>query len=153
MFLWGLFGFLFCFFKKKKKKSKCGHPSTILYPEFVTMHFLKGGRQGKKPVCVLMYSSFCVHGFPVSGKGRKEEEEAHQVSREGREGPLRPHPWAGLIAKQIWGRGLPACPSLWCRILDTGHAVLIQGSCGSSQAPVFSELRTLSSSGNHATLC
>lgn len=97
--------FCFVFFQKK---SKCGHPSSILYPEFVTMHFLKGGRQGKKPVCVLMYSSFCVHGFPMSGKGRKEEEKALARSAElGWEGPLRPHPRAGLIAKQNWGRGLP----------------------------------------------
>lgn len=53
-------------------------------------------------------SRLCVHGFPMSGKGRKEEEKALARSAElGREGPLRPHPRAGLIAKQNWGRGLP----------------------------------------------
>lgn len=38
--------------------------------------------------------------------GREEEKSARSASW-GREGPPRTHPLAGLIAMQIWGRGLP----------------------------------------------
>lgn len=75
------------------------------------MHFLKGGRQGKKPVCVLMYSSFCVHGFPVSGKGRKEEEKARQVSRVRARGTSQTPPLGRADCQANLGAGsaMPVC--------------------------------------------
>lgn len=119
----------------------------------------------------------CNYAFSEKGEGREEGEEVDLHLYVFRFlCPWYPHVWEGerrgspgqhsegkrdlpdpaLRQVRLWskfGGVCHACPPFRCRILDTGHAVLTQGSHGSVQAPVFSELRTLSSSGNHAALC
>lgn len=143
-------------FPLPQKESKCGHPYSILYSEFVTMHILKRGKAGKEANLHPYVFPFLCPWNPHVWEGKKRRGKGSLGQHSEGEGDL-PDPTlclAGLIAKQIWERRVcHACSSLRCRIPDTGHAVLTQGSHGSSQAPVFSELRTLSSSGNYAEFC
>lgn len=116
--------------------------------------FSERGKAGKE-ACLRPYVfEFLCPWIPRVWEGKKRRGKGSPGQQSKGERDLSdPTLGQGWLPSKFGGGVCHACLSLWCRILDTGHAVLIQGSCGSSQAPVFSELITLSSSGNHATLC
>lgn len=121
------------------------------------MHSAKGGWGGQKgegSSFASLFYGFCVHGIRTSWRGRgvswKQSSRHSEVERD-----LEPSP------QPRGGGACSSCQLVWYRILRPSRAVLAQGDRGPPpEALVFSgrkyssfpEFRTLSSSGNHASL-
>lgn len=104
---------MFCFVFFKKKKSKCGHPYSILYPEFVTMHFLKRGKAGKEadlhPYVLQFLCPWNPHVW--EGKKRRGEGSLGQHSEGERDLP-DPILWKVWLPSKFGGEGGLPCLSI-----------------------------------------
>lgn len=99
-------GFCFCFVLSKKKKSKCGHPYSILYPEFVTMHFLKRGKAGKEANLHPYVLRFLCPWNPHVWEGKKRRSLLGQHPEDERDLP-EPTLWQVWLPSKFGGGALP----------------------------------------------
>lgn len=117
------------------------------------MHFLKRGKAGRRErsrFASLCFFQFLCPWYPYVWEGRGGE--ARQVSIVRAKGTSQILPFGRSNCKANAG-GLPCLSTIMVQDSWYWPCSVNPGQRGSLHAPVFSELRTLSSSGNHAALC